>query len=110
VALHAKVPDVGLSLAPRVHRQEQRIVGGVGVHARCPLFVLALMTAGARHRVHQLLAAEVDRLGRGFITRAGERGAESDTEQRARRCEKYAPRSDTRATRAKRPARIENQG
>src|SRR6185295_4116361 len=63
VALHAEITDARLALPALIHGHEDRIVGGVGVHARGPLLVLAAVALAAGRRIEQLLATR-QRAGR----------------------------------------------
>jgi hypothetical protein len=80
VAAHAEVADraVRFALRPRVHRDEDGVLGGVGVHRARPLAVAAGVTPGAALRVHELLARKrrlgLGRRGRGLGGAGGEQG------------------------------------
>jgi hypothetical protein len=64
VALDAELPDV-CRLAALVEREEQRIVGGVRVHAGGPLLIVLWVAVLAGLRVFELLDGEVRHRDRG---------------------------------------------
>src|SRR4030095_2645562 len=67
MALDAEAPQssVRLALPPGVHRPEDRVLGGVGVHAAGPLGVLVRVAALTDRRIEQLRPGEHRRpLGR----------------------------------------------
>ncbi len=65
VAVDAKLADLSLILSPGVHRNEERVIGRVGVHAGRPIRVMSRVARLTCLGIHELFFGVMDRgLGR----------------------------------------------
>ena len=60
VALHAEIAQfaIGFSLSPGIHRKEQRVFAGIGMHTAFPFFYVSLVAFDTVFRVHELFSTQ----------------------------------------------------